>query len=176
MGYTTGVGHTAVAEVTHFLLTFWPQTVAIHNVEDDPAFQTYDVDLLWTVLSKDDSLRTIPVEVKGDHYHQTGNFFFETTSNESKQTPGCFLYTKAEWLFYLFTEISRLYCLPMKEARPWFSHHQHQFPERRTSTPTKDGQAYITVGRLVPIHTAVAGISGILQFQKEENSWHQISN
>lgn len=171
---TTAVAKRASADVAHFLQTVWPQTVTVHNVEDDAAYQAHDVDLLWTILEKE-QLRIIPVEVKGDRYHRTGNFFLETVSNEGKGTQGCFLYTRAEWLFYYFLEIGKLYCLPMAEARPWFLQNMTRFKEQRTSTPTRSGQSYVTIGRLVPITAVLTEVSGVLQFQKEGDRWEQIS-
>ena len=96
--YTTSIAKRAAANVTHFLQTVWPQTVAVHNVEDDAAYQAHDVDLLWTVLEKE-QLRVIPVEVKGDRYHRTGNFFFETVSNESKDHSAAFSIRKPNGFF-----------------------------------------------------------------------------
>jgi hypothetical protein len=171
--YTTGIAKRAAADVAHFLQTFWSQTVAVHNVEEEAAYQAHDVDLLWTVLEKE-RLRVIPVEIKGDRYHRTGNFFFETVSNESKGTPGCFLYTKAAWLFYYFLEIGRLYCLPMEKVRPWFIRNMSRFKEQRTSTPTPGGDSYVTIGRLVPITAVLAEVEGILQFQKKGMTWDKI--
>lgn len=175
MTYTASVAKRAAADVTHFLETTWPHTVAVHNVEEDPAYQEMDVDLLWSIVDGEGNLRIIPVEVKGDRYHRTGNFFFETVSNEGKGTAGCFLYTKADWLFYYFVEIGRLYCLPMHGVRPWFDAHMHRFRERRTSTPVAQGQdRYITVGRLVPIQTVLDEVPGILQYQKTETGWEPV--
>ncbi len=174
MTYTTEVAKTAALDITRFLETHWSITVAVHNVEDDPAYQQHDVDLLWTVAEKD-RLRVIPVEIKGDRYHQTGNFFFETVSNESRGTPGCFLYTRAEWLFYYFVENGRLFCLPMEKTRAWFAEKWQQFEERRTSTPVKEGEVYVTIGRLVPIDVVLAEVPGVLQFKKTETSWSQMS-
>ena len=51
-------------------------TTEVLNVEDDPVYQDIDVDLLWR--SKD---REVKIEIKGDTYHKTGNFFLETYSN-----------------------------------------------------------------------------------------------
>lgn len=168
--YTASIARRAAADVTDFLQTFWAQTVAVHNVEDDPAYQEHDVDLLWTLLDKDGTLRVIPVEIKGDSYHRTGNFFFETVSNEGRGTEGCFLYTRADWLFYYFIESGALYCLPMHAARPWFQENQHRFQERRTSTPVDSGRNhYITVGRLVPIQTVLEEVPGVLFYQKGED-------
>ena len=173
--HTNTIAKQAATDVTHFLQTIWPQTVRVHNVEDDSAYQVHDVDLLWTVMEKE-RLRVIPVEIKGDRYHRTGNFFLETVSNEGKGTLGCFLYTKAEWLFYYFVETGRLYCLPMAEVRPWFIQNMSRFKEQRTSTPTRSGQSYITIGRLVPIKAVLTEVGGILQFQKNRELWQQIDD
>lgn len=170
MSYTTGVAKRATADVTHFMQTYWPQTVAVHNVEDDPAYQAHDVDVLWSVVDGNGRLRIIPVEIKGDRYHQTGNFFFETVSNASKNTPGCFLYTRAKWLFYDFVEISRLYCLPMWRVRPWFMQQDGRFPLQRTSTPVGH-DSYVTIGQLVPIQTVLEEVPGILPYQKKHTQW-----
>jgi hypothetical protein len=94
-------------------------------------------------------------------------------SNESKGTPGCFLYTKAEWLFYYFLEIGKLYCLPMDKVRPWFIQNLARFKEQRTSTPTGSGEGYVTIGRLVPITAVLAEVEGVLQFQKDGEAWRQ---
>ena len=178
MRYTVSVAEQAATAVTHFLRTFfvvplYPRTVAVHNVEAEQAYQEHDVDLLWTVLSRNGRLRAIPLEIKGDRYHKTGNFFFETVSNEAKGTPGCFLYTKAKWLFYYFVGNGRLYCLPMATVRPWFWHQLDRFEERRTSTPVGD-EHYVTVGRLVPIQTLLAEVPGIYQFQKTGTDWQLV--
>lgn len=170
MSYTTNVAKTAAADVTQFLEDIWPQTVVVHNVEDNPIYQEHDVDLLWTVVERSGRLRIIPIEVKGDTYHRTGNFFFETISNESKGTPGCFMYTKAKWLFYYFVEAGLLYCLPMGTVRPWFCHHMERFEERKTSTPV-GSEMYVTVGRLVPIQTVLEEVAGIMQFEKQGSGW-----
>jgi hypothetical protein len=171
--YTASVARQAAEELTAFLQAVWPQTVAVHNVEEDPAYQAHDIDLLWSVIEKE-QLRVIPVEIKGDRYHQTGNFFLETVSNEGKGTTGCFLYTRAEWLFYYFVEIGLLYCLPMAAARPWFAANMHRFAERRTSTPVGNNRSYVTVGRLVPVKTLLAEVPGVLQFQKKGEEWEAV--
>ncbi|MEW6499503.1 MAG: hypothetical protein AB1589_44625, partial [Cyanobacteriota bacterium] len=59
------------------------------------------------------------VEVKGDRWNRTNNFFFETHSNLEKGTMGCFLYTEADWLFYYFVNTRLLYKLPMPKTRDW---------------------------------------------------------
>ncbi len=94
MSDASDVARQASAEVEAWLRRR-PDTLDVRNVEDDPEFQRVDVDLVWTTHR-----RSYTIEVKGDRWHETGNFFFETLSNKEKGTPGCFLYTQADFLFY----------------------------------------------------------------------------
>jgi len=142
------VAKQATADIESWLRSL-PQTQKIENVENNLIYQEIDVDLLWTT----DKAR-YQVEIKGDRWHQTGNFFFETQSNKEKGTIGCFLYTKADLLFYYFILPRHLYILPMPETRHWFQLNIQRFREREVKTPV--GQDfYTTVGRLVPIETVL---------------------
>jgi hypothetical protein len=172
MTYTTEVGKTAVSLTRHFLTHHWTEyTVAIHSVEEDPAYQQHDVDLLWSIVDRNGRLRLIPIEVKGDRNHHTGNFFFETVSNAGKGTAGCILYTKAHWIFYVFVEIEEIYCLPMDLVRPWFAEHSEQFREAKTSTPVGRGEVYVTNGRLVPISTLLQEVESVRHYKKKDDTW-----
>lgn len=133
------------------------ETVKIQNVESDRAYQRHDIDLIWITQANVNL-----IEIKVDRYAQTGNFFFETLSNREKNTPGCFMYTKATLLFYYFLETKMLYALPMPEVRDWFIERQTLFPERSTTTPIRNGTGYYTtVGRLVPIIKIVQAVPTI---------------
>jgi len=136
------------------------RTVDIINVEDDPRYQAQDVDLIWKSIDQE-----IKIEIKGDTWHKTGNFFLETHSNEEKDTLGCFLYTEADFVFYYFTEIKTLYVLPMPESRVWFEKHMGEFKEKRTQTIVGNGRYYTTVGRLVPIATLLKNVPSIKKYQ-----------
>ena len=136
-----------------------PQTLQIQNVEADPAYQQLDVDLLWTT-----NKACYQVEIKGDRWHKTGNFFFETHSNKEKGTPGCFLYTQADLLFYYFIVPRDLYILPMPSTRHWFLAHKQRFKERSTTTPI-GYEYYTTVGRLVSIATVLEEVPDVLKKQ-----------
>jgi hypothetical protein len=107
MSESTDVARRAAQEIEEWLRGL-SQTLDVRNVEDDPTYQQVDVDLLWTTQKA-----SYRVEIKGDRLHKTGNFFFETVSNAQKGTPGCFLYTEADLLFYYFVEPGHLYILPM---------------------------------------------------------------
>jgi len=145
MDDTLNVAEQAAQEVTKYLLSL-DETQRVENVEGIAAYQAIDVDLLWFARNG----RVVQIEVKGDRYHQTGNYFFETVSNQQRGTPGCFLYTEADYLFYYFVDAGELHVLPMPDVRDWFIAHMEEFRERETSTPTRRGESYITVGRLVP--------------------------
>ncbi len=142
---TSGVADQAAEAITAYLEAL-PETLHVENVEGVAAYRAIDVDLLWTSREG----RTVLIEVKGDRYHHTGNYFFETVSNHARETPGCFLYTEAHYIFYYFVDAHELHILPMPAVRDWFLGHMKEFRERETSTPTRDGESYITVGRLVP--------------------------
>lgn len=135
-----------------------PQTISVTNVEDDPRYQAVDVDLIWVTQT-----RSYQVEIKGDRWHGTGNFFFETESNAEQQTPGCFLYTAADLLFYYFVHTQQLYILPMPQTRHWFVAHMDEFEEKATTTPVA-GTRYTTVGRLVPIKRVMGEVDGVYRY------------
>ncbi len=134
-------------------------TVDVRNVELDPDYQRVDVDLLWTTAK-----RAWKVEIKGDRKHHTGNFFFETQSNRERGTPGCFLYTEADLLFYYFVVPRNLYVLPMPATREWFLSTSHLFREASTTTPVGRGW-YTTVGRLVPISAVMRAIPSVRRYE-----------
>ncbi len=127
-----------------------PQTRSVENVEADPHYQAQDVDLIWTT-----SRGRYRVEIKGDRWHGTGNFFFETMSNQERGTLGCFLYTEADLLFYYFLEPRRLYILPMPATREWFQANLPRFRQSSTTTDLGLGRSYTTVGYLVPIQAVL---------------------
>ncbi|MEH2464687.1 hypothetical protein [Nostoc sp.] len=131
------------------------ETISVVNVEDDPDYQRRDIDLIWTTQTGE-----ILIEVKGDRWNKTRNLFFETHSNLEKGTPGCFMYTEADWLFYYFVNTRQLYKLQMPKTREWFLITMRRFRERSTTTPVGSSY-YTTVGRLVPITTVMLEVAGI---------------
>jgi hypothetical protein len=137
-----------------------PHTVALENVEDNPLYRARDIDLIWTTHKA-----RYEVEIKGDRWHHTGNFFFETHSNREKGTPGCLLYTQADLLFYYFVEPRILYILPMPATRDWFLPRLNHFKQRTTTTPVGQERYYTTVGRLVPIETVRAALPEVKRIQ-----------
>jgi len=137
-----------------------PETLSVTNVEDNPEYREKDIDLLWN-YSKNGRTRQISIEIKVDRYYRTGNYFFETVSNETRGTPGCFLYTEADFIFYYFVDERELHILPMAGTKNWFLKKINEFKERKTSTPIGNGEFYITVGRLVPRIRVKEGVRGV---------------
>jgi len=149
------VARQAAADVEAWLRAH-NETVSVRNVEGNPAYQRADVDLVWTTAAQ----REIKIEIKGDRWHKTGNFFFETHSNQEKGTPGCFLYSQADFLFYYFVIPRVLYILPLPATREWFLANLCRFPERAARTPVGDDY-YTTVGRLAPIIQVMREVRGV---------------
>ena len=161
MAEASAVEEEALATLVAYLASR-PGTLEVQDVRDDSFFRAADVDLLWTWRGASGQDHTTWLEVKADRWHQTGNFFFETVSNKARGTPGCFLYTEAEYLLYYFVTPRSAYLLPLPATRAWFLDQQARFAERETSTPVGDGAHYVTVGRLVPIADVVEQVPGVL--------------
>lgn len=125
-------------------------TIDVTNVEDDTAYREKDIDLIWKLLDNSGNKIEITIEIKGDRWEKTGNYFFETISNKDKNTPGCFIYTEAIYIYYYFVNTKELHRIPVEKTRKWFLENIDKFKEKETSTPVGNDQYYITVGRLVP--------------------------
>ncbi|WP_336784146.1 hypothetical protein [Paenibacillus illinoisensis] len=143
MKETMDVAKQASLEIEQYL---WqqPETLGVVNLEDDPYFQALDIDLAWE--TKDG---VFLVEIKGDRYYRTGNYFFEVVSNQSKNSLGCFMYTEADFVFYYFIDEKELHVLPMPQTREWFNENKDRYQQKTVSTSVGTGR-YFTVGKLVP--------------------------
>jgi hypothetical protein len=118
-----------------------------HDVQGDPRFQHRGVDLLWQL--KDGSVHG--VEVKGDRQgFRRGNYFFELVSNAEKDSPGCFLYSMADFYVYVFVDARQVHVLNLKAVREWFVPRAKQYKLKTTKTRT-GAALYTTVGAIVPI-------------------------
>jgi hypothetical protein len=149
----------AIAAIVRYLEER-PTTVEVRDVRADPAYRAADIDLLWICKGRGGEQRTVGLEVKADRWHHTGNFFFETQSNKARGTPGCFIYTRADYLLYYFVAPRTLYILPVTATREWFLANQDRFAQRETATTVGQGEHYVTVGRLVPIEEVLANVPG----------------
>jgi hypothetical protein len=137
------------------------ETIEVINVEDDPYYRAKDIDLIWKFHYKGKD-HTQYIEVKGDTKHYTGNYFIETVSNVSRNSPGCFLYTEADYLFYYFVDTHELNSMPMLKAREWFLKEEKRFKESTTWTKNDAGKnLYQTKGRLVPRRVLNSEVKGV---------------
>lgn len=171
---STNIGQYGVELVKDFLKQcsaggLWYKTASVIDVQENWEFQALGVDLLWCVNTIN-SLCCFSVEVKSDLNEKLGNFFFETISNVERDTLGAFLSSKAEWYFYCFVNVPKLYCIPLTEARTWFNKNSSEFREA-DSRSNKDGSTWMTKGRLVPIPRALKEIDGTRYFTRKRDLW-----
>jgi len=128
----------------------------VHDVQADPRFQARGVDLVWERTGA----RLLGVEVKGDRQAgRRGTYFFELVSNLEKDTPGCFLYSQADVLLYVFLQTLEVHRLPLVETRAWFLAHAASYPLRHARTRV-GAQAYTTVGAVVPARHVLGAVAG----------------
>lgn len=147
-----GAASRGVALARQYLVSLEPDS-QLHDVSDDPRFQHRGVDLLWECPGK----APLGIEVKADRNARRGNFFFELVSNFEKDTPGCFLYSEADLLVYVFIETREVHCLPLSDTRTWFLAHASDYELRHTQTRTGP-VLYTTVGAIVPVSDVVSGV------------------
>jgi hypothetical protein len=138
----------------------WQDSLAqIHDVQEDPRFQQRGVDLLW----QRQNAPVVGVEVKGDRQAHRGNYFFELISNLERETPGCFLYSSADLLLYVFLSPRQLHQLPLPATREWFLSRATSF-ELRTTRTRIGPKSYTTVGALVPVREVLSQVAGAIRF------------
>lgn len=162
MSEAVNVADIAYNDIENYLKRF-NETLNIINVENDEYYRSKDIDMIWE-RKINNVIQRITIEIKGDRYHHTGNYFFETVSNDQKNTPGCFLYTEADYLFYYFVFAKELHILPMPATRNWFLENEYRYTKiTKTSTVDNFGKfMYNTLGKLVPkVDVRAAEIEGM---------------
>jgi hypothetical protein len=143
------------------LLSLIDDTVDIINVENDKSFQEFDIDLVH-VTNRD----VVNIEVKADTY-ESENFFFETVSNATKGTHGCFMYTRADYLYYYFIKSNKLYVLPVASTREWFLKNINRFPKKELATKENSRILYHSYGYTVPIKVVMREVYGVKEVDVE---------
>lgn len=158
----------------------FPFTVKVVDVRKDEEFQRKDIDYIWYREDNGEDIEGrigieigdryskidgrdcfwVTIEVKGDTQHDTGNCFFETASNVQRGTKGCFLITKADFIFYYFIDINKLYVIPMVEAKKWFKENIDKFGEARVFNIAGSGR-YESRGRKVPRRDLEREVKGV---------------
>ncbi len=152
-------------ELARATLTALEPASRLHDVSADPRFQHRGVDLLWELPSGD--IRG--VEVKADRHGNRKNYFLELISNLEKDTPGCFLYSEADLLLYVFLEPGEIHQLPLTAVREWFLPRGRTYPLRHVQTRTGP-VLYTTVGALVPVKEVLAQVPSVMRYQFKDGA------
>ena len=150
-----GAADRAVRHARAWMLETAPGSL-VHDVSLDPRFQHRGVDLLWELPLGE----VRGVEVKGDRQTRR-RYWFELVSNVEKDTPGCFLYSGADLMLYVFLSQAELHVLPLKEVREWFLPRAKAYALKHTSTKT-GAIRYTTVGAIVPCHEVLEAVPAVL--------------
>ena len=117
------------------------------NVENDKTYQDLDIDLIVTKLNEGRT-EVFTVEIKVDRY-TSGNFFFEITSNKTKGTPGCILYTNSDYIIYYFIKTKELYVITTCKLRKYLLTNQNKFTKKECTSLAGKG-SYQSEGLLIP--------------------------
>lgn len=119
-----------------------PKVKGFDDVSSVEYYQNRDIDLIVDFVDG----RAFAVEVKTDTY-TSGNIFYETMSNMECGVKGCMVRSKANFLFYYFTETRELYIMNFDKYRDWFYANKYRFSrkllknidKKRTGTYTSEG-------------------------------------
>ena len=150
-----GAADRAVSLAREVMLREAPGSL-VHDVQNDPRFQHRGVDLLWERPGQ----KVLGVEVKGDRQgFRRGTYFFELISNAEKDSPGCFLYSIADLLVYVFVDVQQVHVLELKTVREWFVPRAKEFPLKTAKTRT-GANLYTTVGASVPFREVKKAVPG----------------
>ncbi|MCY1031061.1 hypothetical protein OV207_06305 [Corallococcus sp. BB11-1] len=150
-----GAADRAVQHARAWLLETEPGS-RVHDVQLDPRFQHRGVDLLWELPSGE----VRGIEVKGDRNATRRRYFFELVSNLEKDTPGCFLYSGADLMVYVFLTQGELHVLPLPRVREWFIPRAKDYALKHAFTQT-GAIRYTTVGAVVPVRDVAEGVPGV---------------
>ncbi|WP_244238155.1 hypothetical protein [Corallococcus terminator] len=150
-----GAADRAVQHARAWLLETEPGS-RVHDVQLDPRFQHRGVDLLWELASGE----VRGIEVKGDRNATRRRYFFELVSNLEKDTPGCFLYSGADLMVYVFLTQGELHVLPLPRVREWFLGRAKDYALKHAFTQT-GAIRYTTVGAVVPVRDVAEGVPGV---------------
>jgi hypothetical protein len=136
-------------------------TIHLENLQADKQCQTADIDLLW--VKRQGRLRFVSstIELKVCNPHTTTDFFLEIVSNQDKMTPGCAVYSFADYFCYLFYNRKELYIIPARPMRMWLLENWDNLKTRETKT--RVGSSYYTTkGKIVP-EASILAIEGVVK-------------
>lgn len=119
---------------------------SFEDVSHIERYQNRDIDLIVNFIDG----TACAVEIKTDTY-TSGNIFYETMSNIEHNVAGCMVISKADYLFYYFTETRELYILDFDKYRMWFKENKHNFCRKLLKNKNKAGTGtYTSEGYTIP--------------------------
>ncbi|MEI4282541.1 hypothetical protein [Tetragenococcus halophilus] len=144
------LGDKGEAIVYQFMLNH-PKIESVMDVRDDRNYQKIDVDYQVRMANGTE----LGVEVKTDSY-KSGNIFYETVSAEEVASRGCLDKTQADYLFYYFINLDRLYILNMSAYRNFVQYYQSYFDTQGFRKELKNYRAnnadtYTSIGYAIPL-------------------------
>jgi hypothetical protein len=93
-----------------------PAISNVENVSGVAEYRVKDIDFIITTHENDKlayELKTEPTANK------TGNFFYEYTCNVEKNTPGCFMFSEADYWMTFIPQSGMLYVFPLLDYREY---------------------------------------------------------
>ena len=129
----------------------------VKSVRDIRRYQLKDIDFI--VYMKDG--KEFSVEVKSDSY-KSGNLYYETKSCIEFNTKGCFEKAEADYIFYYFFNMGKLYMLKTIPFRNWVRKEINNFflnpkssvlKEKKVENRVKDSKTeiYTSLGYTIPL-------------------------
>jgi hypothetical protein len=128
----------------------------VDRVQKDPFGRGMDFDLV--VESPVGGVFLI--EVKGDRY-TTGNLYVEEVSNADKGTPGCLLYSQADWFAYYYVTLGVCYMIPARAFQTWAARRLQDYPTKQVRTGQAGKVQYNSTGRPVPMVDIQREVPGV---------------
>lgn len=117
--------------------TYGDRLTAVIDVRDVVEYQNKDIDFIFEIDGK-----PVTVDVKTDRY-KTGNYYFETVSNTTTGSLGCFYGSEADFWAYYFVELGKFALIPMKKAQEWFKKHEKYYTNNGNQPATRDANGKI---------------------------------
>ncbi len=92
------------------------------------------------------------IKIRGTEYRPfyMKDLLIETISNDQKASPGWILYSKADWLIYLYEPLEDLigYKIPMQMLKKWWEYNKHRRLWKKKKVQNK---GYNTINRVIPL-------------------------
>ena len=129
--------------VVEYFKNKYGDRIEVVDVRDDVEYQKKDIDFIFILDG-----REITIDVKTDRY-KTGNYYFETVSNTTTGSLGCFYASQADYWVYYFIELGKKAVIPMKKAQEWFRKHEKYYTNNVNQPATRDSNGkvlYYSVG------------------------------